>query len=184
MNPDGSPREIPFEDPREEWISRALVLAERAAAMGEVPVGAVLVSADGRRLAEAHNAVRTRNDPTAHAEMRALREGARILGNYRLLNTILYVTIEPCVMCMGAIVHARVARVVFGAPDPRWGAAGSLYDFARDVRLNHRPEIVAGVREDACRSIMQAFFRARRNLPRPSRAEDTESQGDSSWRTS
>jgi tRNA(adenine34) deaminase len=159
----------------EKWMTLALGQAERAAAMGEVPVGAALVSGDDRLIAAAHNAVRAENDPTGHAEIRALREGARILLNYRLLNTRLYVTIEPCVMCMGAIVHARVAQVVFGAPDRRWGAAGSLYDFAKDARLNHHPEVIAGVLEDACRSIMQAFFRVRRNGARRPPAEQTDS---------
>ena len=92
-----------------------------------------------------------------------LRAGARRLGNYRLLNTTLYVTVEPCVMCMGAVIHARVARVVFGACDPKWGACGSLYNFAEDSRFNHRPEIVGGICEAECRTLMQDFFRSRRN---------------------
>jgi tRNA(adenine34) deaminase len=158
------------------WMSLALQQAQHAAEAGEVPVGAVLVSEDQSPLAADHNRTRTRNDPTAHAEIQVLREGSRILQNYRLLNARLYVTVEPCVMCMGAIIHARVAQVVYGAPDPRWGAVGSLYDFFQDDRFNHQPEIVSGVLEDACREIMQAFFRARRRAaPRRPPNADTDS---------
>jgi len=168
------------------WMSLALREAERAAEAGEVPVGAILLTGDNKIIAADHNRTRARNDPTGHAEIQVLREGSRILQNYRLLNTRLYVTVEPCVMCMGAIIHARVAQLVFGAPDPRWGAVGSLYDFSQDDRFNHQPEIVSGVLEDACRAIMQAFFRARRRGGDPRRppTADTDSQGDSSWRTS
>lgn len=140
----------------------ALKQALKAGEEGEVPVGAVLVDAQQRVLARARNQTIGRCDPSAHAEMTVLRRAARKLGNYRLLSTTLYVTIEPCVMCMGAIVHARVARLVFGAHDPKWGAAGSLYDFAGDGRLNHRPEILSGVDEEACRAIMRQFFQSRR----------------------
>lgn len=129
---------------------------------GEVPVGAVLVDADHKIVATGHNRTIGLCDPTAHAEIETLRRAARQMGNYRLLSTTLYVTVEPCVMCMGAIVHARVARLVFGAHDPKWGAAGSLYDFARDSRLNHRPEIVAGVLADECRKLIQGFFKRKR----------------------
>ncbi|MFP4032538.1 MAG: tRNA adenosine(34) deaminase TadA [Desulfococcaceae bacterium] len=158
------------------WMSLALREAERAARAGEVPVGAILVTGDNKILAADHNRTRARNDPTAHAEIQVLREGSRILQNYRLLNTRLYVTVEPCVMCMGAIIHARVAQVVYGAPDPRWGAVGSLYDFSQDDRFNHQPEIVSGVLEDACRDVMQAFFRVRRRAaPRRPPTADTDS---------
>lgn len=140
----------------------ALREALKAQAEDEVPVGAVLVDAQQRVLARARNQTIKTCDPSAHAEMTVLRKAARKLGNYRLLSTTLYATIEPCVMCMGAIVHARVARIVFGAPDPRWGAAGSLYDFTRDSRFNHRPEIVSGVELETCRAVMRQFFQARR----------------------
>jgi tRNA(adenine34) deaminase len=146
----------------ETYMKMALALAEIAGDRGEVPVGAVLTAETGEVLASAFNQPISLCDPTAHAEILALREGARGLENYRLLNTTLYVTIEPCLMCMGAIIHARVKRVVFGARDPRWGAAGSLYNFAENNRLNHRPEIVAGVCESACRQLIQSFFSARR----------------------
>jgi tRNA(adenine34) deaminase len=126
----------------------------------------VLVSEDDRVVAFGRNQVITRLDPTAHAEIVALREGAQKIRNYRLLNTTLYVTVEPCAMCMGAVVHARVARVVFGARDEKWGAAGSLYDFAGDDRFNHRPEIVGGVLEEECRELIQRFFRVRRKTAR------------------
>lgn len=140
----------------------AIGQAENARDRGEVPVGAVLVSEDGEVLATAFNQPISRCDPTAHAEIMVLREGARRMENYRLLNTTLYVTIEPCLMCMGAIIHARIKTVVFGAADPRWGAAGSLYNFAENNRLNHHPEIVSGVCEATCRQLIQSFFSARR----------------------
>jgi len=113
-------------------------------------------------LSSAHNRTIDLADPTAHAEILALREAALKINNYRLLNTTLYVTVEPCIMCMGAIVHARISGVVFGADDPKWGAAGSLYNFAEDDRLNHRVGIISGVCEAECRGLMQAFFRAKR----------------------
>jgi tRNA(adenine34) deaminase len=143
-------------------MALAIAEAQKGGQKSEVPVGAVLVGADGEILAQTHNLTLTLGDVTAHAEILALREAARIVHNYRLVNTTLYVTVEPCLMCMGAIVHARVAQVVFGAKDPKWGAAGSLYDFSRDARLNHQPQIVSGVRETECRELMQAFFRVRR----------------------
>ena len=133
-----------------------------AGRMDEVPVGAVLVSEDGEALSFGRNRVISACDPTAHAEMAAIRDCARRIGNYRLLNTTLYVTVEPCVMCMGAAVHARVKTLVFGARDEKWGAAGSLYDFSVDDRFNHSVEVVGGVREDECRELMQAFFREKR----------------------
>jgi len=146
----------------EAYMEIALGYAKTARDQGEVPVGAVLVSASGEILSSIFNQTISRCDPTAHAEILALREGALRISNYRLLNTVLYVTIEPCLMCMGAIIHARVERVVFGADDPNWGAAGSLYNFADDRRLNHHPEIVSGVCEKACRQLMQSFFSAKR----------------------
>lgn len=145
-----------------DYMRIALKEARRAQQIDEVPVGAVLVDASGDLLATACNRTIANTDPTAHAEILALRSAAEKLKNYRLLNTTLYVTIEPCLMCMGAVVHARVARVVYGAPDPKWGAAGSLYHFGLDPRLNHRPEVVAGVCETECRELIQEFFRFKR----------------------
>ena len=136
--------------------------AKKAGQKAEVPVGAVLVAESGDILSISHNQVITLADPTAHAEILVLREAAQKVLNYRLLGTTLYVTIEPCIMCMGAIVHARVTRVVFGAEDLKWGAAGSLYNFTEDVRLNHQPEIIQGVCQDECRELMQEFFRSKR----------------------
>ena len=136
--------------------------AHQAAQKGEVPVGAVLIDAEGRILASAHNQTLHMGDPTAHAEILVIRQAAQKIQNYRLLSTALYVTVEPCVMCMGAIVHARISMLIFGTPDPKWGAAGSLYDFALDRRLNHQPDVVAGVCEATCKTIMQNFFRERR----------------------
>ena len=150
-------------DTHENFMEIALSEAEKAEQIGEVPVGAVLVSENGEILSAAHNQTIKLIDPTAHAEILALRKAALEINNYRLLNTTLYVTVEPCIMCMGAIVHARISRVVFGATDPKWGAAGSLYNYSEDDRLNHRVEITAGVRAEDCRRLMQDFFRAKRD---------------------
>ena len=146
----------------QKFIHIALLEAEKAGQRGEVPIGAVIVADNGEILAADHNRTIERSDPTAHAEILAMRAAAKQLYNYRLLNTTLYVTIEPCIMCMGAIINARVARVVFGAGDPKWGAAGSLYDFSSDIRLNHRVEVIRGVDEGDCRRLMQDFFRDKR----------------------
>ncbi len=146
----------------EQYMQMALEEALLAQQMDEVPVGAVLVDASGRVLAGAHNETITRCDPTAHAEILVLRRGAGQIQNYRLLASTLYVTVEPCVMCMGAIIHARVGRVVYGTPDPKWGALGSLYDFSQDRRFNHHAEIVAGICADQCRQLMRGFFARRR----------------------
>ncbi len=140
----------------------ALSEAKKAAEKAEVPIGAVLVSQNAEILAAAHNQTISLNDPTAHAEILALRQGAEQTQNYRLLNTTLYVTIEPCMMCMGAIVHARISTLVFGARDPKWGSAGSLYNLATDNRFNHQVQIIEGICEDECRSLMQDFFRLKR----------------------
>ena len=149
-------------DTDENYMEIALAEAKKAGQIGEVPIGAVLVAENGEVISAAHNQTIRLVDPTAHAEILALRESASKLSNYRLLNTSLYVTVEPCIMCMGAIVHARVKRVIYGANDPKWGAAGSLYNFSEDVRLNHRVEIIKGVRDEECRELIQAFFRAKR----------------------
>ncbi len=144
-------------------MNLALKEAEKGAMMDEVPVGALLVDKDGEVVGRGHNQPITLNDPSGHAEMLALRMAAKEIGNYRLPGTTLYVTIEPCIMCMGAIIHARIAKVVFGAGDPKWGGAGSLYNFALDTRLNHRPEIVSGICRDEAREMIQSFFRNRRS---------------------
>ncbi len=149
-------------DTHENFMKLALEEAKKAGQIGEVPIGAVLVAENGEVLSAAHNQVIKLADPTAHAEILALREAAFNLNNYRLSNTSLFVTVEPCIMCMGAIVHARVTRVIWGANDPKWGAAGSLYNFSEDDRLNHRVQILKGAREEECRELMQAFFRAKR----------------------
>jgi len=146
----------------EYFMELALAEAKKAGQIGEVPIGAVLVAENGKILSATHNQTIKRVDPTAHAEILALREAALNLNNYRLLDTSLYVTVEPCIMCMGAIVHARIQQVICGASDPKWGAAGSLYDFPEDDRLNHRVEIVKDVREKECRELMQTFFRSKR----------------------
>ncbi len=145
-----------------EFMEMALAEAENAGREGEVPVGAVLVDGAGVVIARAHNQVITLHDPTAHAEILAIRKAGQTCQNYRLLNTTLYVTIEPCVMCMGAIIHARIEKVVFGAFDPKWGGAGSLYRMDQDIRLNHRPQVVAGVCESRCRQMLVDFFKAKR----------------------
>ncbi|MBC2732932.1 MAG: tRNA adenosine(34) deaminase TadA [Desulfobacteraceae bacterium] len=144
------------------YMRTALVQARQAARLQEVPVGAVLVSAEGDILAKAHNRTICNHDPSAHAEMLAIRQAAAQCQNYRLLNTTLYVTVEPCLMCMGAIIHARIQRIFFGTRDPKWGAAGSLYNLGEDRRLNHHPEIVEGLLLDECRELIQVFFRERR----------------------
>ena len=149
-------------DTHEYFMELALKEAKKAGQIGEVPVGAILVSENGEILSAAHNLTIKLVDPTAHAEIMTLRKAAHEINNYRLLNTTLYVTVEPCIMCMGAVVHARISRVVFGANDLKWGAAGSLYNYAEDDRLNHRVEIIAGVCAEDCRRLMQDFFRAKR----------------------
>jgi len=151
-------------DPREDdayFMRLALREAERALAHEDVPIGAVLVRA-GEVLAAAHNERELRGDPTAHAEILALREAARVVGSWRLLDCSLYVTLEPCTMCAGAIVLARVPRVVFGATDPKAGAAGSVLDVLSEPRLNHRPEVVSGLLAPACGQLLSGFFASRR----------------------
>ena len=145
------------------YMHMALDEARKARALEEVPVGAVLVDENRAVLARAHNRTITNDDPTAHAEILALRRAASLVRNYRLLNTSLYVSVEHCVMCMGAIIHARVARVVFGVHDPKWGAAGSLYHFGHDPRFNHHPDIVGGILPDECRNLIRDFFQRRRH---------------------
>lgn len=146
------------------WMRRALELAQCAVAAGEVPVGAVLVL-DNEAVGEGWNQPISRCDPTAHAEIMALQAAAARLGNYRLVNSTLYVTLEPCAMCAGAMIHARVGRVVFGATDPRAGAAGSIFNILQSARLNHRAEVVGGLLAEECGAVLRDFFRARRVKP-------------------
>jgi tRNA(adenine34) deaminase len=143
------------------WMDLAITEAEQAAAHDDVPIGAVVVR-DGELLARAHNRRELDGDPTAHAEILALREAARALGTWRLEGCTLVVTLEPCTMCAGALVLARIDRLVFGADDPKAGAVGALYDIPRDPRLNHRVEVVRGVQADRCGELLRSFFAARR----------------------
>jgi tRNA(adenine34) deaminase len=148
--------------PRDEYFMRlALREAERALDHDDVPIGAVAVH-DGEVVGAAHNERELRADPTAHAEVIALREAARSLGTWRLLDTVLYVTLEPCAMCAGAIVLARVPRVVYGAVDPKAGAAGSVLDVLGEARLNHRPEVAGGLLGEESADLLRAFFASRR----------------------
>lgn len=152
------------DEPDQYRMSRALELAREAAEVGEVPVGAVLVR-DGEIIGEGRNQPIGACDPTAHAEIVALRAAAVRVGNYRLMDSTLYVTLEPCPMCAGAIVHARVARVVFGATDPRAGAAGTVCNLLQTDFLNHRTEVVSGVLAMECATLLREFFRVRRAAP-------------------
>lgn len=145
----------------DDFMSVALDLAREAATLDEVPVGAVVVK-DGEIIGRGFNQPIGRHDPTAHAEVMALRAAAARLGNYRLPDTTLYVTQEPCAMCAGAIIHARVARVVFGASNPKTGVAGSVIDLFAEARLNHHAEIVGGVLGEECAALLSGFFAARR----------------------
>ena len=150
----------------EHWMRRALSLAERAQReFDEIPVGAVLVGADGRLLGEGWNRNIAEHDPSAHAEIVALRQAGRALGNHRLVGSSLYVTLEPCAMCAMALVHARVARLVFAAADPKTGACGSVFDLVADPRHNHRVEVVGGVLAEEAGRRLSNYFRAKRGKP-------------------
>jgi tRNA(adenine34) deaminase len=146
----------------EELMRLALAEAALAAAAGDVPVGAVVVDAAGTVIGRGHNERESAWDPTAHAELLAIRAAAHALGAWRLAGCTLVVTLEPCTMCAGAVVLARLDRVVFGAFDPKAGAVGSLWDVVRDRRLNHRPEVVAGVLEDECGEVLRSWFERKR----------------------
>ncbi|MCW9012204.1 MAG: tRNA adenosine(34) deaminase TadA [Gammaproteobacteria bacterium] len=150
-----------MENNDEYWMRRAIELAGKAEAEGEVPVGAVIVK-NGELVAEGWNHPIQSHDPSAHAEMMAMRNAGQALNNYRLIDTTLYVTLEPCSMCVGAMIHARIARLVFGAYDPKTGAAGSAMDLIHADIHNHQPLISGGVLEDECRQQLQAFFRDKR----------------------
>lgn len=150
------------DDEDEKWMWRAIGMARDAEKVGEVPVGAVIVDSDGKILAAASNRTIKNVDPTAHAEILALRTAAIRLGNYRLAGTTVYTTIEPCAMCAGALVNARVKRLVYGAADERFGAVETLFRVCDNPGLNHRIEIRGGVLADNCRRMMQEFFKARR----------------------
>ncbi|WP_072171007.1 tRNA adenosine(34) deaminase TadA [Trabulsiella odontotermitis] len=145
----------------EYWMRHALTLAKRAWDEGEVPVGAVLVH-NNQVIGEGWNRPIGRHDPTAHAEIMALRQGGAVLQNYRLIDTTLYVTLEPCVMCAGAMVHSRIGQLVFGARDAKTGAAGSLIDVLHHPGMNHRVDIIEGVLSDDCAALLSDFFRHRR----------------------
>jgi tRNA(adenine34) deaminase len=144
----------------DEWMRVALLEAEAALDTDDVPVGAIVLDATGAVIGVGRNEREARHDPTAHAEVLALRQAAEALGDWHLTGATLVVTLEPCVMCAGAILSARVPRVVFGAWDEKAGAAGSVYDVLRDRRLNHRVEVIAGVRAEACAALLTDFFRA------------------------
>jgi tRNA(adenine34) deaminase len=146
----------------EKWMDLALEQARLAQAMDEVPVGAILVQ-DDQLIASAHNQPIANNDPTAHAEIQLLREAGKNLSNYRLPNTTLYVTLEPCTMCLGAMIHARVSRIVFGAYDQKTGVCGSCQDLSTSDCFNHSIEVHGGVLASECKDLLQQFFKNRRN---------------------
>lgn len=153
----------------QRFMTEALALAREAWQLGEVPVGAVVVR-DGQVVGRGFNHPIAAVDPSGHAEVMALRDAARNLGNYRLPGCTLYVTVEPCVMCAGAIFHARIGRVVYGAPEPKTGAAGSVVDLFREARLNHHAEVLGGVMAEECARLVSAFFAERRLARKGDRA--------------
>lgn len=148
-----------------DFMQIALDLAQQAAAAGEVPVGAVIVK-DGEIIGRGSNAPITTHDPTAHAEIRAMRDAAQHLGNYRLVGCTLYVTLEPCAMCTGAIQHARIAKLIYGASDPKTGACGSVVNLMAEPKLNHHTEISGGMLAEQCGALLSRFFSARRKKPK------------------
>jgi tRNA(adenine34) deaminase len=161
------------------FMQEALVEASAAARLGEVPVGAVVVK-DGEIIGRGHNLRETSNDPTTHAEMIAIRQAAETLGSWRLIDCTLYVTLEPCVMCMGAIILARIPRLVFGCRDPRVGAVGSVFDFSRDERFNHRVAVTEGVLDRECSELLSGFFRRLRAAKKQRRHQAVEDPADDS----
>ncbi|BCA78385.1 tRNA adenosine(34) deaminase TadA [Desulfuromonas sp. AOP6] len=159
----------------EFFMRQAIDEAVAAESIGEVPVGAVLVK-DGQVVGRGHNRRETSNDPTTHAEMIAIRQGAGHIGHWRLLDCTLYVTLEPCVMCMGAIILARIPRLVFGCRDPRVGAVGSIYDFSKDHRFNHRVEVTEGILAEECRDQLSGFFQKLRAQKKAEKAKEAPPQ--------
>ncbi|NOX34340.1 MAG: tRNA adenosine(34) deaminase TadA [Deltaproteobacteria bacterium] len=147
----------------EYYMDLAFLEAKKAEDIDEVPVGAVIVDNNKDVIGYGYNCPISSNDPTSHAEINAIRMASKVSGNYRLINTTLYVTIEPCIMCMGAIIHARIKRVVFGAKDLKWGAAGSLYNIAEDKLLNHQPEITSGISKEKIKQLIKGFFKNKRS---------------------
>lgn len=157
-----------IEKKHDYWMQWAIAEAGKAEAKDEAPIGCVIVR-DGKIIARAHNLRETSQDPTAHAELIAIRKAARKLGSWRLLDTTLYVTLEPCTMCMGAIILSRIPAVVFGCYDPKGGAAGSLYDLSNDPRLNHSVQLLPRIMEAECSALLSAFFAALRCRKRAER---------------
>ncbi|MFC3772114.1 tRNA adenosine(34) deaminase TadA [Paenibacillus sp. GCM10012303] len=153
-----------YEENHELWMEEAIKEAKKAEELKEVPIGAVIVK-EGRIIARGHNLRETTHDPTAHAEMIAIREASEVLGAWRLLDCTLYVTLEPCPMCAGAIVQARVKTVVYGTPDPKAGCAGTLMNLLQEDRFNHRTELVDGVLRERCAGLLTDFFRSLRGKP-------------------
>ena len=145
-----------------KWMQRAFELAQKAKAHDEVPVGAVIVHED-KNIGEGWNQPISSNDPTAHAEIIALRDAGNKVGNYRLPNATMYVTLEPCAMCAGAIIHARLSKIIFAVTDSKTGACGSVFNLLKSEELNHKVEIGKGIMEDECRSLIQTFFKEKRN---------------------
>ena len=148
----------------EYYMNLAVIEAKKAAESDEVPVGAVIIDRDHQVIGYGRNCPISSHDPSAHAEMNAIRMASKAVNNYRLVDTTLYVTLEPCIMCMGAIIHARIKRVVFGARDPKWGGAVSLYQLADDRRLNHHPQIVSGILEEQTKHLIKDFFINKRSV--------------------
>lgn len=145
------------------YMALALKEGRKAAKIGEVPIGAVIVDETNHVIGTGFNRPISSNDPTSHAEINAMRAASKAVDNYRLVNSCLYVTIEPCIMCMGAIIHARISRIVFGAADKKWGAAQSLYAIGDDKRLNHQVEVTPGIMENESRKLIQDFFKDKRS---------------------
>lgn len=162
MHKDLNSKAVAKMNEHETYMELAINEAKKAGQNCEVPIGAIIVDEKGKVLSTAHNSTISLCDPCAHAEILVLRNACSKIGNYRLLDMIIYVTVEPCIMCMGAIIHARLKKLVFGAYDPKWGAAGSLYNFAEDKRLNHKTEIIPGIYEKECKALMQDFFKEKR----------------------
>lgn len=164
------PENLDQQQQDEFWMEYAMKLAEKAESIGEVPVGAIIVL-ENELIAEGWNQSIQNNDPTAHAEIVALKKAGEKIGNYRLIDTTLYVTLEPCPMCAGAMVHARVKRVVFGAYDAKTGAAGSVFDLTKSEQLNHQLESLGGVKQLACSTQISQFFKKRRQYHKSKKAE-------------